>query len=339
MARRDHAAELARHAAGERFDIRPTLRTLPASIDPALVVPIVLQMIERPYALRNTCRRLPAAVIRGVLAARCEHPNHLFLRLVVDGDAADDELVAEWQRAVQALGDLDLTYAWGSKPRRDRIRKVASDPVLLEAVQGTVAHSQSPSLDMLAVLVADGSRESIDALVPHVDPAFVAEDARLDRLRRLRTHATHTPDLDALFGEIDRAVSERNARSPALALGPVIGLGHVDPLWFAARIGSREQTPGNVSRVQGLIAIDSRQARWFAVSVSTGNVPDLAHTSFTADALHVDGNGLGRCAPTELPVWLAHVGQRLGATLEIPVIRSGVRGTKREAIRRWLLGG
>jgi hypothetical protein len=93
---------------------------------------------------------------------------------------------------------------------------LAKNARVLEAIQGTVAHVKQPSDDMLAVLVADGSAASIDALVPHV-----GRDS-LELWKRLRTHAKRTPALDALFAEVEQALDDRVATSPANPLGAEI---------------------------------------------------------------------------------------------------------------------
>lgn len=340
MAKRDHAAELRRWMEHERLDIRPALRTLPRDIDPELVVPVVLSLLQRNlFWVVGSCRKLPPHVIRAVLAAELDHTDHLLLRLAVVDDGDDAVLAASWHRAVQLLGDLNLTYAWGSRPRRERFRAIASDPHLLHAVQATAAHSATVRIDLLAVLVTDGSDASFDALVPHVDPAFVHGDARLDRLDRLRTHAARTPALDALFAEIGCALDARNAASPVLALGPLLGLGAVDTLWFTIYLTSNDQLD-QVARVQGHIGVDSRDANYLHVQVAVRTdprLPEHAITSFDTTKLYRDDLAVGRCDLTDLPHWLAGVARQLGCTWSPPVPRSNLRGAKRDRLAAWLV--
>lgn len=336
---RDHADALRRWLAGERVEIGPVLRTLPADVDTGLAVAAVLHMLQASrFGFGRGCQRLPPAVIRGVLDSTVEGAEHTFLRLATVTDAGDAALVASWQRALQALLDLDLTYAWGSKQRRERFRSLAADPHLLAAIQGTVANTSDVRLDLLAVLVADGSAASLDALIPHLDAALVGRDARLDRLTALRTHAVHTPALDALFAEIEDTLEARQAASPALALGPVIGVGAVEPLWFRASICSHEALHG-APRVQAHVNVDSREAAWFSVSVSVRRtMADFDHVWFDATEVRGELRGLGRCAPDELPRWLADVAARVQATFAEPRVSTGLRGKKRARIASWLAG-
>lgn len=281
-------------------------------------------------------RSLPMEVIRGVLAAKSDGTNHLFLRLAVDDVGDDKKLARSWQRALQAIVACSQYDSWGSQTRRSRTRALAKNARLLQAVQGTVAHVESPSDDMLAVLVADGSAASIDALVPHVGKV------KLERWLRLRTHAKRTPALDALFAEVEGALDHRAATSPALALGPVIGIGKVDSLWFVASISSDERA-GTVSRYQGDVTIDSRKARWFVVSIvdiaGTFDMGAWKQTQFGSGTEPADELKLGRCDPAGVPAWLAKAARKLGITWGVPYIRTGLRGTKRDRIAAWLSSG
>ncbi len=295
----------------------------------------VFRAVDAPYTLGKRYRNVPASVIRGVLAAKLPEPNHRFLGLALAGIRGDAKLVAMWQRAVQALVDTNLTYAWGSKPRRDRIQKLARDPEMLAAIQGTVANSEHVRLDFLAVLVADGSAESFDALVPHLDPALVHRDVRLDRLTRLRRHAARTPALDAMFAEIDEVLEQRRTTSPALDLAMTIGLGTCDELWFQASLTTTRSTQ---PRFSADIRVDSRKATWFHVSLHRIDGLDYTGTtSFDAAATQHDELELGRCSAAELPVWLAKIARQLRLQWELTWMRSGHRGANRARIGAWLL--
>ena len=313
------------------FRIRQLLRTRVAKrAEPT--VEAALEVIETTR-LGRWGRKLPAHVIRGVLAATSDGQNHLFLRLAVDDEGDDKKLARSWARAVQAIVDCSQLDSWGSKTRRARTRALANDARVLQAIQGTVAHVKTPSDDMLAVLVADGSAASIDALVPHVDRN------NLELWNRLRVHAKRTPALDALFAEVEQALDDRVATSPANALGAVIGIGKVDVLWFDASISSDERA-GTVSRYQGRVKVDSRDANWFEVSivdisgVFTSGV--WRQTQFGSTTITSDDLQLGRCDAAGVPAWLARAASSLGITWEAPYLRSGLRGAKRDRIATWL---
>ena len=298
-------------------------------------VEAALEVIETTR-LGRWGRKLPAHVIRGVLAAKSDGQNHLFLRLAVDDDGDDKKLARSWERAVQAIVDCSQLDSWGSKTRRARTRALARNARVLEAIQGTVAHVKQPSDDMLAVLVADGSAASIDALVPHV-----GRD-NLELWKRLRTHAKRTPALDTLFAEVEQAFGDRVATSPANALGTVIGIGVVDVLWFDASISSDERA-GTVARYQGHVKVDSRDADWFGVAVVdiSGVVTGgrWKQTVFGSATISSDDLRLGRCDAAGVPAWLARAASSLGIAWEAPYLRTGLRGAKRDRIATWLCSG
>lgn len=335
----DHEAVLRRYLEGGPGDVGPAMRSVPATIDVALATDVVVKLMGRVWGLGRQCKTVPAKVIRAVLAREVSGATHLFLRLAVPLDAGDKRLCTAWERALQTLLDLDTTYAWGSKQRKAKIRAVANDPVMLAAVQGTVAHAAEVPADMLAVLVADGSAASYDALVAHIDAAFEAGDGRLEMLRRLQTHASATPELQRLFADLDGALEARNDASPALALGPILGIGTVSTLAFSVRLSSRRLTSTRVPLVQGDIDVDSRSQTWFRVWITTLDGTGRA-TDFTATEIRRDTFNVGRCAPHELPAWLVRVADKLGIAWEpFAVSQSNLRGKKREAVAAWLARG
>jgi hypothetical protein len=192
---------------------------------------------------------------------------------------------------------------------------------------------------MFAVLVADGGDASIDALIPHLGGALESRDWRLDWLRRLRKHATDTPRLNALFAELDTTYDERNAQSPALALGPIIGIGEIDELWFDAGTCSAESDPNRVSRVQGGVSIDSRRPAWFHAHISVGEGNVFKFVSYGTDWSQADDRwDLGPCVPAELPAWLANAATKLDIVWMPFSPRTNLRGKKRQRLIAWLSG-
>lgn len=334
-------AELRRYLAGEHLDVTDAMRSLPPTVDPALVIGVVEKVIDRRRWVAKLCNKLPPRAIRGLLAASLDHPNHLFLQLAVAPVVDDTELLRSWSHALEAMIDLDASYNWGSAPLKAKIAKLVADKPILAAIQGTVAHSENAPLIMLAVLVADGSDASYDALVRHIDTAFTARDRRLDLLKRLKTHAVKTPALDALFVDLDGALQQRNDDSPALHLGPMIGVGKVAVLWFDVRLSSTRKTTSNVPWIQGSVEVDSRSESWFRVWAATVNPvvsSDDRHTSFSSSGVQDDTLELGPCMPAEYPAWLAKTAAKLKIEWEPFSPRSNLRGKKRDRIAAWLAG-
>ena len=288
------------------------------------------------FWLGRSGKAFSPAFVRALLARDGSSARHILLKLAVPVELPDGELMTRWQHAVEALRGLDLTHAWGAKPRRERFRALAADPVMLAAIQGAAAMGEHVPLDMLAVLVADGSDASIDALIPHLGAALDERDGRLDRLRRLRTHAADTPRMRALLAELDETYDARNAVSPALALGPIIGIGEVPLLWLDAMVWSRELVGSGVPRVQGGIGVDSRKANWLHVYLSAHGVE--GHTHFGATTPALDRHGVGVCEAADLPAWLANVARHFSVTWQDHRISTNLRGAKRARIAAWLDG-
>lgn len=326
-------AALAKLAARNAIDI-DLLRSLPDDVDAELAAGLIVRTLGHHSAyVIGRCGELPVSVVRATLAAPATGALHRMVQLAIPLDTPDDRLPAGWRHAAEMISDLHLSYSWGSQQLRERFANLARDPVALAAIQGAVANSAEAPLAMLAVLVRDGSTQSYDALVPHI----TSDADRIDRLARLRTHAADTPALRALFAEVDDAQTARNAASPALALGPVIGVGVVELLWFDSFLWSREQTSSRVAAVQGHVMVDSRDATWFSVTMSRLGGGSSA---FSSKGISRDGLGIGSCAPHELPRWLVAVARKLDISWDSDIDpRTHLRGRKRSQLKKWLWGG
>ena len=157
-------------------------------------VPLVLadEWDQRFRQLVYLKDKVPPARVRDFLTAESMLARHLFLRMFVSTELADPALVRRWQRGCGVLADLSLTYAWGSKQLKAKLRALAEDAEILAALQGAAARGTHMSRTLLAVLVIDGSRDSIDALLPSLDPALMTPILassgckRCERTRRRR---------------------------------------------------------------------------------------------------------------------------------------------------------
>lgn len=307
--------------------VREQIRKLPGHVDPELAADVALEiLVDSAWAFSRDCKRLPPAVIRELLRRAPTEAAHVYFTLAVDPDAKDGALLASWARAIQGLADLETINRFASKQKKEKFQRLAKDEHLLPAIQGAAARGENVSMDMLAVLVADGSDESLDALIPHLDIA--GSSHRLDALRMLRVHAKDTPALRALLADLDRDAEKSG--SPAHRIARLIGLPESTPFWFRASLSSRD--------VQLSVEIDSRKASWFRVDVARVDRGGIeGYTSFTHDRIHDDALGIGRCDAGEVPAWLARVAKQLRLAWDPPYITSNVRGAKRDKIARWLV--
>jgi hypothetical protein len=285
-------------------------------------------------------QRWDPAAIRAFLTSESTVAAHVFLQLYVSADLSDVALRERWNLAKRVLVDLG-TYTWGSKEKRAKFAALTTNPHVLAALQGAVARGGDVTLDMLGVLALDGGPASIDALLPHLDPALVSMDVRLELLKRLRAYAASTPTIQAILGEVDVTLAKRSAASPALELAPIIGLGELSELWFDFYLGSRELNTNRVPLIQGSVVVDSRSASWFDVSLARvePHRQDDVSTRFTATGLIEDGLGVGRCDLLDLPRWLGEVAAGLGVEFNLGVLRTNLRGARRARLSSWLSGG
>ncbi|MBZ4415962.1 hypothetical protein [Myxococcus sp. RHSTA-1-4] len=325
------------------------LKALPDDVDPALAARAAVGLIGNSYhpawLFARTCRRLPVPVILAVLEQleSDRRPHSFILREYVRRDLNADALAAEWDEAMQVLLDLETTYAWGSKQKRAKFQALAARPRVVQALQTAAVACEQVSLDLLAVLAADASEASLDALIPHVERAVRQQDWELDRLQALRTHARSTPVMDDLFSRMQALLAARRARSPALDFARRLGFGEPEVFWFRVHLSSAAFNGVPAYRHQGHVTVDSRSATWFAISVSDSNPADILHsrgTSFNSDEVHRDELGLGTCEPAGLPSWLAAAAERLPTRWNFDgmSLTTSLRGKKRDQLERWLRG-
>lgn len=333
----------------ERSSLLEVLKALPDDVDPALAARAAVGLIGDSYhstwLFARTCRRLPVPVIRACLELleADRRPHAFILREYVRREAKDDVLAVDWDEALQVLLGLETTYAWGSKQKRAKFQALADQPRVLQALQTAAVACEQVSLDLLAVLAADGSEASLDALIPHIERAVRQQDWELDRLQDLRTHARSTPVMDDLFSRMKALFEARQARSPALGLAKALGFGELDAFWFQVHISSPEFDGAPAYMHQVHLSVDSRSATWFHVSLSASNPADMLRprsTSFNSDKVYCDDLGLGTCVPSDFPAWLAASAERLRTRWNFDQLSLGtsLRGKKRNQLERWLRG-
>jgi hypothetical protein len=322
---------------GEPFDlVRKYLRALPPGVDPVIAAQAAVDLIREADGYHPTwlfvrsARTLPVNVIREVLPRLPPMPHAVFLREAFDGS------LASWDAAIEALVWLQSSYGWGSKPMRQRLRAIASNPRLLGALQASVvasAEGDERDLPALAVLASDGSEASLDALLPVFTRALAKRDDGLDDLARLETHAASTPALKAMFAQLASLRAERQQASPARLVAQAMGLDSDD---FEVHVSmSSVEARDRLAIAQGHVGLDSTRVDWFRVSIHRQGL-----TSFDQHRVWKDDLGLGRCDALALPGWLASTATRLGIrwSWQTASMRGSVRGKRRAAIIAWLAG-
>lgn len=275
------------------------------------------------------------AQIRKLLRRTKRDADHVIAQLLVSPELGDAELLAGWKRARRVLHDL-RTYVWGTAQKKKNLAKLAADAEALDAIRGASARGKGVTLSMLGVLALDGAPESIDALLPHLDPALTAADHRLDWIEQLSRLPITSPAVKKILREVDATRAARNARSPALALGPIIGIGEVEVLKLDCRCFSGRAYDGGVM-------IDSTRADWLYVYVRRfeevrGLAELQAQTETRNGRLGENSLKLGLCRPEELPAYFARAERTLRCRFEWIPPMTNLRGKKRERLMAWLRG-
>jgi hypothetical protein len=312
------------------------LDSAPADVDPALAAEAAREVLEVPWAFARFCKHLPAPVARRLLTSSDDDrdPTLMFLRVAVPLVGHDASLARAWREAVGALAELHRRFEWGSPQRRAKFEAVARGR-FLPAIQTVAVALEEAPLEMLAVLAADGSEASLDALLPHFDRATRRGDDSLNQLALLRPHAADRPALTALLDEVDRMIAAREARSPALELGRALGI-EARSLAFDVILDSVEESDDGRPLVEGLLWVDSRRAAWMGATLKRPG--RVGGTSWTTGGVVEDALGVGSAEAAELPAWVARAATRLGITFQLEPRAPSLRGRERERIAAWLRG-
>lgn len=321
-----------------------TLKRLPPDVDHLLVVPTVIEILERScWGFGRSCQRLPPIVVEAVLDELAGRPDlswGTFLRAFVAEDEGR-ELQTTWKEALLAMLSLNTSYQFGSAKHKAKILSVAQDPRGLEAARAVAASAgvdQAVPRGMLSVLLLDGQEASLDALLPTLDRAMARKDAGLDQLLRLARVSSDDPRLQALLDGAVGAQKARAATSPGMELAVYLfGDDHPTTLWVARYFGSSEHGDAwGVPRIQGHVSIDSRKASAFSISISEGWE---RRTVFDANEGFVDDLGLGRCdAVMDLPAYIRRAEKKLKVVWDWGDPSSSLRGKKRTRMAEWLEG-
>lgn len=312
------------------------LKRLPPDVNPSLAAEVALELLaNRVWPFARQCQRLPAPVVREVLrrltAENSTEPVKVFLREALR--LSTGPVVEAWAGALLALLDLDSEYVWGSKQKRAKFAALAANPQLLAALQAAVVATPTPPMAMLAVLAADGSEASADALLATFAQAKVADD----RLAKLATHAAKTPAMAALLTSAESRSAAKSKASPAILFArEQLGL-EVEVLSVHVTVGSVELNANNVPRYQGSFDVDSKWDQYWAIGLSSvGTDATIRSTHVRMGAVVRDDLKLGGCELVDAPRWFAAAAKKLGVSLRAGSQRGSLRGKKRELVAKWL---
>lgn len=320
------------------------VRMAPVDVDPRVIADAALRLLSQHlWRFARSCRRLPDAAIAMVLEALTHSertPERVLLCTYMEQTGGGDVGKA-WGEALQVLLDLNTSYGRNSAKHREKMERLAAHPHALAAIQAACAGCAPVPVDMLRVLLIDGSDASHDALMPSFEHALLQGGRSLEQLATLDGYVEPTPIVSALMKRVKGHLELLNAGSPALEWARAQFGSSLDAFWLDLWLTS-ESRPGSGARYTVHVSVDSRRMPYFWANVGELHVPwKERHTTFdVGQPQSVDDLGLGRCELPQLPEFIARAEAALKITWEwAGTPRTNLRGRRRDALIKWLKSG
>lgn len=162
-------------------------------------------------------------------------PAALFLVAFVDASLPDAKLEKTWRDAMAHLDGLNA-HQYGSKKKRlEKLRSITRDATVLAAWQTAAVGSGWLPDPLLALLVIDASRSSLDAVMPHLERA-------LNDPRRLAQFLAVRPAASARASSLFALIDQHSQQRPAMELGRRFGIERAGQVRVRLRIPAAQQT-------------------------------------------------------------------------------------------------
>jgi hypothetical protein len=253
------------------------------------------------FRFSKSCENLDEARARGVLEAL---KKNLDAGVVFIATAIDEaNFLDSWKAALVGLKRLDSLANFGSAEKRKQLESIAQNPRLVSAAQAAAVFDQRTvaKLELLAVLMLDGSEASMDALIPSVELALKSDATRFKALKRF---ANKSPGMEALFAKIETASEQAKSASEVGQLAAQLEL-KLDNLNLIVPFVK------NVAKQTRLEASSWEQGRAFQLSLNPGRRPNWL--AYCGEVHLVEGRvQVGSIAEpkpsvslTQLPAWLS----------------------------------
>lgn len=315
-------------------------KQLPDDVDLELAVGHALDSLDtQPSVFASYFAEIPRAVRDACLAMIRASPRSAWRILVLELSARG----MPWKDIAATIRLIDQPNQWGSKKTKELVEQLASSTAIVAAIQAAVVGDASADTTMLAVLAAEGSEASIDALLPRfVDP------------RRERDFESFMPfiaaktTVNAMAETVATRRTGRNLESPATAFISSLVGAPLEEVKLFVRLASVELNDARVRQFQGGLFIESDANPWWRVSLARiVSVPiragmvessEAERTSFGDGIETFDALELGATAIKALPQWLRRAETKLGIRFVVSEPSGSLHGTKRDAVRDWLFG-
>jgi hypothetical protein len=309
-------------------------RNLPKDLAPAFARRVFAKLLRDGEAIRTFGATLSDAyvpLVREVLAAQktCDAVFLSSLPRTAEG--------AEFRRMVKALVGLGFE---ASGKRTALVKSLVAQPDVVAAAQATVAAKGFDAWLFIQLLIADGSPESADVLMPLWQQALKKKGEELSLLSGMLEEGT-SPAMRAMLASSTSAIDARAATSLVGELAERFGGTRAD---FVFHLGLQ-----TVEQAHG----DGKLKMSFLLGSRASPQADIFGTRATrtlnAERFKwADGKTLENEArfPTlasldELPAWLARVAKDARCTWNPQPrwVKNSLRGKARAGLIAWLLGG
>ncbi len=306
----------------------------PPDANPRVVASAVVDCLEWPLIFQSVSK-LSDGVWREVMKRlsrnrRAMGPTAAFLMEATRG-ASDEALPDACRAAVDASLRLGSVKHFTSARARRTLAELAARPEILRACQALVVADPMAQLSMVAVVVLDGSTDSLDALIQFMQ--FEPPEKRCRELAKLVPATSQVARL--LLGPRQTGAS---AAAFSKSLGLPAGHAKVD-VWLES-----VRADGGEGRLAACFTLDPSARSWWWVWVDRARPGSLFESdgtvAFGSEGVGDDElKGKPPSAVEQVPAWLAAFGQRNKVTWRLERRVEGRLSPRGKArLVEWLLG-
>lgn len=274
------------------------------------LVQTIGRAVKEPHIgafLRAAARALPKSFDRERLGSIDveRDDRHAALTRVLAFEFSDDDVLVALRRALAVLPEL-----------------------MTKQTNSTGFHRQH----FAQALLADGSDDSLDTLMPFIDCALGGDDALLDDLREALRLVRLSPATRRIASVLDAASTREGKRAGAAEVATAAALSKTPPrleFWFSNTLRQRRAFDLDVR-------VDTRKTQWFEVQLTIG-------TRRARFAPRVDERSERRlpklASLAKYDAWLREVLELTNTrALKGTLLTSSLRGRDRERLLSWLCG-
>lgn len=306
------------------------LQLTPRGVDVKVVASAVVECLELPidFGAMQLSDEIWQAVLPKLEAQSAEAgPAPTFLLEATRGVSASNAAAA-CRSAMEAYDALHQLRSFTSKRARRLLTEFSARPEIVRACQALVVADPLARLSMVAVLVLDGSAESIDALLQYLQ--YEPSEKHCRALAKLLPPKSEIAKL-----LLEPRKKDASGAAFSRALGLQAEHSKVE-LWFVSRRANGEE-----GRLSGSFTLDPTARVWWWVYVQRDHRTRLFETdgvlTFGAEGVGEDElNAKPPSAIDDVPRWLAAFGQRNKVTWLLERVDGRLSRKGKGLLAKWL---